>query len=379
MSKKIIFLGAGASKDAQYPLASKLYDELSSGRSNYKMAWENFDKSFQLIKEKIPELSSCNDIEYLMTAMSLLEGFHKQQYHDKLNQNDLNAAIEYSFKQHLYEDAFRYFSECLNDYFGYKNYEMNTAQYDYLRAYLKETISDGDTIITTNYDVLAERILGDLKLWFIQDGYGFDVSLKETFNFYKNRRNELDKEIQERLNFWIEDEDKLIKNYLKNKSKVSVLKLHGSVGWLKEKNHIVLNMYNLCYMLPSYMHNYQDVKYKPELLAYLNGCLIFPTFMKSYEHFILLDIWAKAADAIQETSEIHFIGYSLPEYDTNIRTLLLPLRTKIKNKNCLAKVYVMKGASAQDINDRWKNFLGDNIELYSINSFKEYCISTIKN
>lgn len=384
MSKKIIFLGAGASKDAEYPLASKLYDELSkenevTGLSSYKKAWEKFDKNFQLIKKIMPALSGCNDIEYLMTAMSLLEGFHKQQYHDQLNQNHLNAAIECYREQFSYEDAFRGFSECLNYYFGYNNYEMKDAQYDYLRVYLKEAISDGDTIITTNYDVLAERILGDLGLWFIQDGYGFNVILEETFDFYKMRSNELDKKNQEQSSSWIENEKKLIKDCLENKSKVSVLKLHGSVGWLREKNHIVLDMYNLRYMLPSHIHDYQDVKYKPELLAYHNGCLIFPTFMKNYEHPILLDIWAKAADAIQKTSEINFIGYSLPEYDTNIRTLLLPLRTKIENRDCLAKVYVMTDAFEQDTKDRWKNFLGDNIELIPINSFEKYCINTFKN
>lgn len=379
MCKKIIFLGAGASKDAGYPLTSQLYEELSreykvTNLSNYKIAWKKVDKNFRLIKE-MTSLSACNDIEYLMTVMHLLEDFHKQRCCNQLNQNDLNESIEHYSEQYSHEEAFRGFSECLNFYFGYKNYEMKDLQYNYLRAYLKENISDGDTIITTNYDLLAERILGDIGLWFIQDGYGFVVTLKETFKFYKNRKGNinLDEKTREKLESWIEDKDNAIKGYLKNKSKVNILKLHGSVGWLKNENNFVLDLTTLRYILPNYMHHYEDQNYKPELSDSNSDCLIFPTFMKNYKHPVLLDIWTKATGAIQEAKEIHFIGYSLPEYDTNIRTLLLPLRQKIGNKTCLAKIYVMNDGFKKDTSRRWKEFLGANIELVYIDSFEKYC------
>lgn len=315
----------------------------------------------------------------MLTIIYLLHHHHEQQTQAELEEALLynNGATLPSYKKSLsYEQMKNGFAQCINFYFGYKDHYMKPTSYKYLNSFLKQELFNGGIIITTNYDVLAERILNELDLWNLHDGYGFDVNLEDTF-IYSNSSLErikslnLDKEslkhAQESNQKWNDGPGKCFEEYKKKRSKVKVFKLHGSIGWLEHKTKFVMDMTYLRNLLPQNTSALKDKNNNPSLRPSVKS-LILPTYIKSYEHKTLLQIWAQATKSIQEAEEIHFIGYSLPEYDYNIRTLLLPLRNK---SNLNINVYIMKDDYFTE--ERWKNFLGNKVNLIKIDSFKSYC------
>ena len=189
---KLIFLGAGASKDAGYPLACDLYKELKNESlrtkfSNFKSAWRSFDENLSIIKKSYKGFEKCEDIEYLITMMSLLESFYKTKSDISTEtiekQKKIKSALDSNRMNAAYKHAKSKFGECIEWYLAYKNFDMENYKYAYMQNFFKKTLSNSDTVITTNYDLLAERALYDLDLWHIRDGYGFEVQLERNFNY----------------------------------------------------------------------------------------------------------------------------------------------------------------------------------------------------
>lgn len=347
MNKKVIFLGAGASNDAGYPLTSELYNKLKtklekSQICNYKDAWEKFSSHLEGIKNNYKDFENCENLEYLITITSLL-----QTLHVAMNSCSLAQA---------YEGATIGFAECLNFFLGYINFEMKNDAYQYLSDFFKEHLSTGDTVITTNYDLLIERTLNDLEMWHIYDGYGFTVELKENLN-YSSIFSKVDAEHKKDL-----------REYKSKKSPIKILKLHGSVGWLRKEDKIVIDTSSLKNILPASMQDYRDKQYDPTL--HRNQHLILPSFIKNYDHKTLLNIWAQAISSISKAKEIHVVGFSLPDYDTNIKTIFLLARKNLIAKKCKIKVYILRNDT--DTQERWENFLGNNVEIIVFDSFSNY-------
>src|SRR5208337_3128492 len=104
-------------------------------------------------------------------------------------------------------------------FFRWRHYfdslERNRGLRDYLRNYLSQ-LSDGDRVITLNWDSATERSLAELGKWNPLDGYGFERNLL--------------------LNHGVEPEP-LPAGCKKQKSAIKILKLHGSVGWHLTRDH----------------------------------------------------------------------------------------------------------------------------------------------
>lgn len=84
-----------------------------------------------------------------------------------------------------------------------------------------------------------------------------------------------------------------------------------------------------------------------------------PSYLKSLHTPVLQEIWQLAVEALHSADQVKIIGYSLPESDGAVRTLLNPLRSRLGGGN--AQVVVVN----DDPNalDRWKDLLGDRAEL----------------
>lgn len=85
----------------------------------------------------------------------------------------------------------------------------------------------------------------------------------------------------------------------------------------------------------------------------------------------MVSIWAQVQQTIINANEVHIIGFSLPEYDANIRTLFLPLRTKMIEDKCKVNIYLLN--TDKESKSRWINLLTDHIEFIEYNSLKDYC------
>jgi hypothetical protein len=168
-------------------------------------------------------------------------------------------------------------------------------------------VKPGDVVITFNYDLLLEQALWKAGLWSPQDGY-----LLGTF--------------ENNLKF---DNSRLFK------TKVPILKLHGSINW--HEVGIFQDNIRLDLSHPSNYEPYFDgldidfqVRQIPRELYY-GHFLITPSFMKTYRSKYEVHLVRSACDAISGCDEIYAIGYSFPEADALTSFLLarIPQKSKI--------------------------------------------------
>ena len=103
--------------------------------------------------------------------------------------------------------------------------------------------------------------------------------------------------------------------------------------------------------------------------------LQFPTFIKDFTSIHFKELWDNAARELTETSEIVFIGYSLPQADFEIRQLI----ARNLPDNCKVKVVLRgKPADKKDKNYwntpeyRYRNFLGRREIDFNYNGVQEF-------
>jgi hypothetical protein len=174
--------------------------------------------------------------------------------------------------------------------------------------FASEVLNPGDAIITFNYDVALDRALKRSGKWTIRDGYGFEI---------------------ERLAL--------------EHSVCMLLKLHGSTNW---RGELFGGMEGFGqWNGPSLGERPVVDRAELEYLGYdgmsdercHNGrvrieSLIMPTANKRFYKQTSLglewlefwdSLWRQAEYALRMSDEIYIVGYSLPEYDTRARGLLV--------------------------------------------------------
>lgn len=211
------------------------------------------------------------------------------------------------------EQVRKILTDSLTKYLSYKHCRDN--QDDKKRKFIKmlcdKRIKKGDVVITFNYDSLIERCLLELDKWSISDGYGFPVKLVQ--NSCRN-----------------------LSSVTLGKSPVKVLKLHGSVGWVRgEKSNSVFLSHAMFLQYFGSLSNLRDKKEPGPPLEYLMPpAVIEPSFIKRLNIPTLLSIWEQAAVALRNADKVYIIGYSLPEADIAAQSLITTnLRTNTKCKN----------------------------------------------
>jgi hypothetical protein len=193
--------------------------------------------------------------------------------------------------------------------------------------FAKQACSQGDTVITFNYDVSLEAELRKADMWHVSDGYGF-----------------------------------LLDDAMTPPSRIKMLKLHGSTSWIdilfdgaRGGSYGTIGpdgpLGARPLILPQYFRYFG---YPPEITdSRFNGggssrfgSMILPARSKNFagDRTPFWDhLWVQAFDDLRNASEIVVVGYSLPNADTRARDLLL----RAANKN--AKISICCGNDNQRI------------------------------
>lgn len=137
-----------------------------------------------------------------------------------------------------------------------------------------------------------------------------------------------------------------------------ILKLHGSLNWLKcpSCNKLFINPLvkiaikdqTLSYDCRFCKKNHRIAK--TEAKGYnLEPHIVYPTFLKDLNSIHLRSIWEKSADVLIKTKRLIFIGYSFPQADYEIRQLL----ARRVPDDCEI-ICVLKGSKPQKDDNYWQ-------------------------
>lgn len=359
----VIFLGAGASMDAGYPGMSNLLDEVEKesrkADSATKDDWEHFDAFRKNASGILRAILNSPNPELVLTVPDLLEATLQEA--NQRNWEELKSAMERGDNDEAskinkrWSDPIRgelvngrntklAFQRLVDHFFSMKHARDSDPAQSISRGYLHNAFSrlgNGDVVITTNWDTLAERVLMETEKWLPSDGYGFQVCF-ETGSEWKPQ---------------------FLPKELRVPSSVKVLKLHGSVGWFRKNigQEVYLRHANyLQYMvlLDGYLIRDKNEPAPgggpPE-----NPMTIFPSYLKQIEGPIMQSIWDQAVHALNHAEELIIIGYSLPSADVAVRALINPVRQRF-NQTAI-KVTIVDPSNM--VLQRWREFLGDGVRL----------------
>jgi hypothetical protein len=170
-------LGAGASKDAGYPLSTELAQALFAWMESTDHSERNYAATATFLKETFRGTS---DIEELFTQM--------QQLVIEYESGDQQQRL---IRAEVAEARFT-LVQALRELFA----EIRTRPAPVYEKFARDIVKDGDKLISFNYDVAPERELATCGKWVLGDGYGFPI---EGFS---------------------------------TSSAVQTIKLHGSTNWL---------------------------------------------------------------------------------------------------------------------------------------------------
>lgn len=158
-----------------------------------------------------------------------------------------------------------------------------------------ELLADGDAVVRFNYDLLVESELLRRGLWSPIDGYGLNGS------------------------------DPSIKLKLEpRKSKIAVLKLHGSINWQLPNTMDGIRIKHWDLFGEPYFPRLLDRNSSvTKSIRRQSGRFGFmPSFVKPLGTGQMLfggvgmwDIWRQASESLRKADEVVLIGYSLPEAD----------------------------------------------------------------
>lgn len=241
--------------------------------------------------------------------------------------------------------------------------------------FCNDVLTEGDTIITFNYDLLLDIALYRSALWF-----PIYKKNKDYLCGYWNRelcligKPMFDKSIFDCL-------DKLAGN-----NRVEYIKIHGSTNWFYTENSYDLDIHSqqardlskLFDPVTGICHFDEKLKINQNYYILERGyekvinelCILKPTLGKQYLKFPFSELTKKSIRAISEASELFLIGYSLPLYDTLSEFFILNT-----NPNCKITI-VNSGEEAHKIEERI--FKGNDIDWKQIVVFDDGLESWLK-
>ena len=177
-------LGAGASRDAGYPLAKTMGSELFKWMKGSTHALDSYAARYPATAHFLEEsFGPVENVEDLVTAIQ------------KLIEEYENGTREQRVRRTVVANEYGVFKNAVRAWFAEIQQGVALSSMAY-RAFARNIVLPGDCVITFNYDVSLERELRLAAKFEVGDGYGFPI------------------------------ED------LPGESATKVLKLHGSTSWL---------------------------------------------------------------------------------------------------------------------------------------------------
>ncbi len=290
-------LGAGASRDAGYPLAKTMAYELLTWMKLPTHDADTYAGRYPATAECIEsEFPNVKNIEDLVTEI-----------HQRIDEYE-HGTQEQRIKRAALADEYGVFKNAVRDWFAEIQHGAALDSTAY-KDFAKNVLAPGDCIITFNYDVSLERELRLAGKFEVGDGYGFPME------------------------------------GLPQGSKLKLLKLHGSTSWLV----LLFGGMTSGYAAFQPGHTLGDRPVIPgkelSFLGYSNTLdprfktggaalpvMIFPARKKDFyfavstgdEYTEFWDgLWDQAKAALESASRVVICGYSLLAVDERAQELLL--------------------------------------------------------
>lgn len=183
-----------------------------------------------------------------------------------------------------------------------------TPRESLLHKHILDDLEDGDTVITFNYDLIIEESFSSADKWNPIDGYGLHASGQR----------------QGWAKRWL-----TTKNYERGtRSKVLLLKLHGSINWEPSPNNLRLKP-------RPYLVSTRKKKTRFEKIS-----ILAPGWNKRIDKNPYRKFWREARLRLEKCKTLIIVGYSLPETDLLARALLSEVvRMRAARKNASIKEF----------------------------------------
>jgi hypothetical protein len=338
--KRVFIVGAGFSKAvADLPLTSEMINRFKEvledsrrhgdengilwGQSIFRF-WTDLEKQFlELPLRKTGNNSRILNSNYWTNFESVLT-FIDHNLNNEVQGRFKNSEEEYSSNGpgYMFWDNN---SHCLEEVrwsittYLYRALINGKPNESVLTLFTESLLNDGDTVISFNYDLILERFLFQKRRWLPHDGYGL-----EDFN---HSIPPVNPEFQK-------------------PSQIKLLKLHGSLNW-DDQYRLRWSDDSRISFFPNYL--LEETKYLfPYQGKHGSEGWILPSWIKRYKPAQLLHIWRQAVKALGTAEEIIVIGYSLPEEDSAVVSLL----GTVDYKNC--KRILLIDPHAKQIADKYR-------------------------
>lgn len=329
--KKIVFiLGAGFSKAAGYPLQDEILEKVLKLKNNKR---QKQLRKFIIERFQGGKNTPLEDV-YTSLDKSILEGRTLGGFGPnglRTLRNQLDRSIARIFSSPLPTKSLSRVSD-----FAYQVYRTRV-----------EVGQDTDaiSIITTNWDFLIENALLNLP-----DDKAIDLPKRSDFADKGIAVDycTFDRQIDPNVDVPPSLQLKAYGYY-----NLKLLKLHGSVSWLKcsvcDSLHIAFEMA----LVTKLLWERFDCAVCLQNLKQQVGLKLFqisPTFVKDLNNVHYRMIWWNAGFEIAEATHLVFIGYSLPLADFEFRNLLtrnFPNRRKVNIKVVLFKRKTRKNSTEE--------------------------------
>lgn len=161
---------------------------------------------------------------------------------------------------------------------------------------------------------------------------------------------------------------------------ITLLKLHGSINWVKSKDEGGINILGLSTYLRNtqrpILHNITEVELPLSNAIYSKTeeipFIVPPTWNKSEYNTDLTNVWHRAALEISEARNIYIIGYSFPRSDAFFK-YLYALGTIDNDK--IRRLWIVNPDTQGEISHRYEEILGSHIKgkyRYIDSTFSEF-------
>ncbi len=319
MSNIVYFLGAGATK-AVAPSAPLNVDLVKKAVEDFKQTSEA-----KRLNAFIKKLYKRNDPVVDNQIWNLLDYIIQQ---GKSPSFGINLEQIIDLKDDLMSLVIKEFEKSLG-----KVTDSTTE------TFIEKIDSQGSTIISTNYDIIIDDALLDLK-----GSYNYGVKIRKTVSNYDPGENQgFNRPIEERVS-----------GPSLNSGDILILKIHGSLNWIYCPK---------CDEVDLTMHSKGALRTLQGLHC-INECctckyeslLITPTMYKDYENRIIKETWVCAESKLKEADELVFIGYALKEEDYQIRCLLM--KAMLTRENNYDKITVIEKEPNNIIKKKYEELYG---------------------
>lgn len=318
---RIYFLGAGATKAIAQSVP--LNDEI--------LETALLDSGYDEISEEIEEVKT----------------FLKKVFHDKKNNiprlEDILSFIDFNLREKVitiknynYDDFIKIRNNFVRLISVVLKNNLENLDSSATENFVNK-INESDSIISTNYDIVIDN-----ALLFRKNNTNYGVKIRQSISPVEFGNGKI--------------RASSLHGMPLNMGSIRLLKLHGSLNWLYCPKCDELDITPTKKGAAEYLNKeYELLCLNTYCTSHYEPLIVTPTKFKIYENRILNEIWEISRYCISKADEIVFIGYSLPEADTEIRCLILIGLNMAEKKPKIT--FVDKVGESNDV-DNYKSLFG---------------------